>query len=796
MHPLPVCYALLALPLLAASSDPIIPADLIFEERNGVLAVEAEHFIKQEKHEVRAWYIISTASAPDIKPDGDPSHANTASGGAYLECLPDTRRTHDDKLTAGENFSNTPGGMAVLSYKVHINTPGKYYVWVRTHSTGTEDNGIHVGLDGTWPESGARMQWTTKNTWHWDSKQRTEKQHGGVEGLIWLQIDQPGEHTIQFSMREDGFEFDKFLLTTTAPPASRPDGTGPPPRVKDGKLPDAFPVAEKALASKYPAHWGQPPAIQTTDIVPLPGGYGQGSSSLRGWIQQNLDKDAANRKGAATPKYPAHWGNPPRIQTRDYVKLPGGYGHGSSTLKKWIQENLDKDAGKKDGAQRERENPAEDLVARKLDPMRLGMSASQFLEGSKGYYLDQGKWLAVNPAKDKSGTASAGFNLPTGKYDLILRAVGESDGQSTYTVQINDGQIGAFICPLSEETYEEGEKFSKRWPNIDIARGDVLKVTSNVASTVGKEFSRARWAGLSFAAADAPTEKALAEHVSEIVKKIGIPYANKSPGLQQPRGKDGNGKITISGELKQWHKVTLTLDGPFAHEQDNRPNPFTDYALSVTFTHESGSPSYTVPGYFAADGNAAESSAQSGTKWRTHLSPDKPGQWTYRVSFLTAPNIISGETDAVGRIQPLHKKTGSFTIDPTDKSGRDFRAQGRLIYVGKHHLRFAGSKEYFLKAGADAPETLLGYADFDGTSANKAAKVPLKHYKPHLADWKAGDPSWQDGKGKGLIGALNYLSSTGANAFSFLPYNAGGDGDNVWPFTSRDDPLHYDCSKL
>ena len=512
---------------------------------------------------------------------------------------------------------------------------------------------------------------------------------------------------------------------------------------------------------------------------------------MRGWIQQNLDKDAANRKGAATPKYPAHWGNPPRIQTRDYVKLPGGYGHGSSTLKKWIQENLDKDAGKKDGAQRERENPAEDLVARKLDPMRLGMSASQFLEGSKGYYLDQGKWLAVNPAKDKSGTASAGFNLPTGKYDLILRAVGESDGQSTYTVQINDGQIGAFICPLSEETYEEGEKFSKRWPNIDIARGDVLKVTSNVASTVGKEFSRARWAGLSFAAADAPTEKALAEHVSEIVKKIGIPYANKSPGLQQPRGKDGNGKITISGELKQWHKVTLTLDGPFAHEQDNRPNPFTDYALSVTFTHESGSPSYTVPGYFAADGNAAESSAQSGTKWRTHLSPDKPGQWTYRVSFLTAPNIISGETDAVGRIQPLHKKTGSFTIDPTDKSGRDFRAQGRLIYVGKHHLRFAGSKEYFLKAGADAPETLLGYADFDGTSANKAAKVPLKHYKPHLADWKAGDPSWQDGKGKGLIGALNYLSSTGANAFSFLPYNAGGDGDNVWPFTSRDDPLHY-----
>ena len=32
--------------------------------------------------------------------------------------------------------------------------------------------------------------------------------------------------------------------------------------------------------------------------------------------------------------------------------------------------------------------------------------------------------------------------------------------------------------------------------------------------------------------------------------------------------------------------------------------------------------------------------------------------------------------------------------------------------------------------------------------------------------------------------------------FSFMPYNAGGDGDNVWPFVARDDKLHYDCSKL
>ena len=45
--------------------------------------------------------------------------------------------------------------------------------------------------------------------------------------------------------------------------------------------------------------------------------------------------------------FPAHWGEPPKIQTRDYHELPGGYGHGSGTLAKWIQANLDKDAAPK-----------------------------------------------------------------------------------------------------------------------------------------------------------------------------------------------------------------------------------------------------------------------------------------------------------------------------------------------------------------------------------------------------------------------------------------------------------------
>lgn len=100
-----------------------------------------------------------------------------------------------------------------------------------------------------------------------------------------------------------------------------------------------------ATARSYPRHWGSPPQIQTQDHVPLPGGYGMGSSTLAGWIRRNLERDARNPD--AVPKlkqFPEHWGPPPRIQTRDFRPLPGGYGRGSSTLARWIQMNLDRDA--------------------------------------------------------------------------------------------------------------------------------------------------------------------------------------------------------------------------------------------------------------------------------------------------------------------------------------------------------------------------------------------------------------------------------------------------------------------
>jgi hypothetical protein len=260
----------------------------------------------------------------------------------------------------------------------------------------------------------------------------------------------------------------------------------------------------------------------------------------------------------------------------------------------------------------------------------------------------------------------------------------------------------------------------------------------------------------------------------------------------------------VSGDLMAWHKVTLTFDGPDSAE-DGTPNPFLDYRLEVTFTHASGGASYAVPGFYAADGNAAETSAKAGGKWRVHFSPDRDGDWAYKASFRGGPGVALSTDAGAGSPAAFDGQSGAFHVAPSDKSGADFRAKGRLEYVKGHHLRHAGSGEYFLKGGADSPENFLGYFEFDDTfdtearfneGTNEKGKF-VHQYAPHAGDWRAGDPVWQNGKGKNIIGALNYLAAKGMNSVYFLTYNIdGGDGKDVWMWSTPEVRDRFDCSKL
>lgn len=370
-------------------TEPLVGDEVIFEEKSGLVAVEAEFFYKQTNTEIRQWYRSSKLEKPVVSRDEDTLHVYGASRNAYLEILPDTRVTHDDPLVRGENFTEEPGTMAVLYYKVKFKNPGRYYVWARAQSTGGEDNGIHVGINGKWPESGKRIQWCEgRNRWTWSSKQRTAEEHCGVPYAIYLDIKEAGIHDVQFSMREDGFEFDKFILTKDK--YFTPEGSGPEV-VANSKLPAAYP-------------------------------------------------------SVAAP-----------VKKLNYFQMVAG-----------------------------------------ALPENKAIPAQQFPSLGTDFYTHGKNWMAINPNTHREAITSTAFNFESGKYDIVFVGVGENDGRSTFQLLVNDKEVGIYQPKGTDSMFEEGKDFNAVWSGIDLKKGDKLTVYAKVG-TDGKEFCRARWAGLVFA---------------------------------------------------------------------------------------------------------------------------------------------------------------------------------------------------------------------------------------------------------------------------------------------------------
>lgn len=251
------------------------------------------------------------------------------------------------------------------------------------------------------------------------------------------------------------------------------------------------------------------------------------------------------------------------------------------------------------------------------------------------------------------------------------------------------------------------------------------------------------------------------------------------------------GEATIDGDLRTWGAVTLSFRGPAARVTADRPNPFLDYRLQVRFTGPSGRV-YNLPGYYDGDG----AGGASGNVWRVRFTPDEKGWWSYRASFRMGAGVAVSLDASAGSPAAFDGDSGRFQIAARDPRAPGFARWGRLMYVGGHYLKFRDGP-YWIKGGTDDPENLLAYAGFDRTPASH-------HYEAHVADWRPGDPDWGGGKGKGIIGALNYLASRRVNSIYFLTMNIGGDGQDVWPFAGAPDPkgspandnLHYDVGKL
>ena len=253
---------------------------------------------------------------------------------------------------------------------------------------------------------------------------------------------------------------------------------------------------------------------------------------------------------------------------------------------------------------------------------------------------------------------------------------------------------------------------------------------------------------------------------------------------------------------KQWHTVTLNFKGPMVAENDEH-NPFLHYKLLVEVSHPQSKMNFTIPGYFAADGDSAESGASKGDLWQVKFNPPKQGIWQYQAKLYAGKNISISPTYNSAKEIILPSAQGEFLVIPSDKHGVDFRAHGRLI-ADKGYFKFQNTNSYWLKGGTNSPENLLGYQDFDNTyripakarDGEAAPNQALHQYSEHLKDWNTGDPQWKNEKGRSLIGAFNYLASQGMNSAYFLTMNILGDGKDVWPYLSHENFTRFDVSKL
>lgn len=177
------------------------------------------------------------------------------------------------------------------------------------------------------------------------------------------------------------------------------------------------------------------------------------------------------------------------------------------------------------------------------------------------------------------------------------------------------------------------------------------------------------------------------------------------------------------------------------------PNPFA-VPFDVMFTGPEGG-DYLVPGFYDGDGQGG----LDGNVWKVRFSAGTNGAWSWR-SRSTEPRLDG----VAGRFEVL---------DPPADAPEFYRA-GRLEYVNERYLKFREGG-YWLKAGADEPENLLGTA---------------------FGDWA------------GKKRQIDHLAAAGINSVYIMTHNLDGDLQDVWPWAgatqeeAKRNPDRFDVARL
>jgi len=104
---------------------------------------------------------------------------------------------------------------------------------------------------------------------------------------------------------------------------------------------------------------------------------------------------------------------------------------------------------------------------------------------------------------------------------------------------------------------------------------------------------------------------------------------------------------------------TFCFTGPLLNEQ-SATNPFLDVRLLLALDGPEGE--RLIPGFYAADGNAAETSAQSGDQWCVHARGFAAGTYSGEVFFEKGEELALRQINTRGDALPGNGEKVTFDV--------------------------------------------------------------------------------------------------------------------------------------
>ena len=196
------CYRSLIIFGLLSGGLVSFAAFAAFQQETGLpylISIEAEHYHHHVARGGYSWIAVSKSGQ---------------SGEGAMQAMPDNGANINDNYAL-----NSPR----LDFDVEFVTTGTHYLWVRGIGSKLANDSVHVGFNGNEIPTGKTLE-QFASQWTW-SNDRRDPDNPGEYLPATIEVETTGIHTINVWMREDGFIFDKLVVTTD--PNYIPTGAGP-----------------------------------------------------------------------------------------------------------------------------------------------------------------------------------------------------------------------------------------------------------------------------------------------------------------------------------------------------------------------------------------------------------------------------------------------------------------------------------------------------------------------------------------------------------------------------------------